>query len=259
LTAGEWLDDGDHRIRVNRLNIIHQAEPYQHSPAFVASRRRRRSTAKIFRAAVRHSRRVRIARVAVPIVAVAVLIGVLLAAWFNPLRLIGGLPFSLRDVVISGSKIRMEQPRLSGFTRDARPYDLSADAAAQDIRRPELVELTKLRAKIQMHDATEVELTAATGVFDTRAEILTLENNIVVRSTSGYEGQLSQAVVNTRTGNVVSDKPVTLRLLNGVISANAMEIEQAGELVRFDRGVAMLLMPNKDQGGPVVLEQEPRR
>jgi len=70
----------------------------------------------------------------------------------------------------------------------------------------------------------------------------------VVTSTSGYEGRLSQAVVNTRTGNIVSEKPVVLKMLNGTINANAMEIEQAGEVIRFDGGVAMLLMPNKDQG-----------
>ena len=197
---------------------------------------------------MRHSRRVRIVRLAVPIAAVVAIAVVMLAAWLNPLRLIVDLPAGLRDVVISGSKIKMEQPRLSGFTRDARPYDLTAHSAAQDIAKPELIELTMLRAKIQMHDSTQVELSAATGLFDTKAEILTLENDILVKSTSGYEGQLSQAVVYTRTGKIVSDKPVALKMLNGTINANAMEIEQAGEVIRFDGGVAMLLMPNKDQG-----------
>jgi len=34
---------------------------------------------------------------------------------------------------------------------------------------------------------------------------------------------------------------------NGTINANSMEINQAGQIVRFERGVSMLLMPNKDQ------------
>jgi len=230
------------------LAAIHEAEHFQEAPAFVAARRR--TAAHAFRAAMRHSRLVRIARIALPVAAVAAVVGLLLAAWFNPLRLIGELPVGLRDVVISGTKIRMEAPRLSGYTSDARPYDLSAASAAQDIRRPELIELTTLRAKIQMHDRTQVQLSAAAGLFDTKAEVLTLERDIVVTSTSGYEGRLTQAVINTRTGNIVSEKPVALKMLNGTINANAMEIEQAGEVVRFERGVAMLLMPNKDQGNP---------
>jgi lipopolysaccharide export system protein LptC len=231
---------------VNRLTVIHQAEQYQEPPAFVAARRR--DAANTFRAASRHSRLVRIARRMIPLAVIAAVATAVLVAWYNPLRLLSGLPIELRDVVISGTKIKMEQPRLSGFTHDARPYDLSAHSAAQDITKPELIELTGLRAKIQMHDRSHVQLSAETGLFDTNAQILTLEKDILVISSSGYEGRLSKAVVDTRTGDIVSEKPVTLKMLNGSISANAMEIERAGEVVRFDRGVAMRLMPNKDQG-----------
>ncbi|MPZ58266.1 MAG: LPS export ABC transporter periplasmic protein LptC [Rhizobiales bacterium] len=197
---------------------------------------------------MRHSRLVRVSRIAVPAAFAAVIAVLALAAWFNPLRLLGELPVGLRDIVISGTKIKMEQPRLSGFTRDARPYDLSARSAAQDIAKPELIELIELRAKIQMHDRSQVDVSAATGLFNTKAEVLTLEDNILVKSSTGYEGRLSQAVINTRTGDIVSEKPVALKMLNGTVNANAMEIEQAGEVVRFNGGVAMQLMPNKDQG-----------
>jgi lipopolysaccharide export system protein LptC len=233
----------DHK-GVNRLAVIE--EHYREPPAFATARRR--ATANAFRAATRHSRFVRAARLALPIAAVAVVAVVMLISWLNPLRLIGQLPVGLRDVVISGTKIKMEAPRLSGYTSDARPYDLSALSAAQDIRRPEMIELTRLKAKIQMHDRSHVELSAATGLFNTKAEVLTLENDILVTSSSGYEGHLTQAVINTRTGNIVSEQPVSLKTVNGTINANAMEIEQAGEVIRFERGVAMRLMPNKDQG-----------
>lgn len=197
---------------------------------------------------MRHSRRVRVARVAVPIVAIVAVALVIMASWLSPLRLITNLPIGLRDVVISGTKVKMEHPRLSGFTRDARPYELSAHSAAQDVTKPEQIELTKLNAKIQMHDTTQVEVSAANGLFDTKAEVLTLENDILVTSTSGYEGRLTHAVIDTRTGNIVSEKPVALKMLNGTINANTMEIDQAGQVVRFERGVSMTLMPNKDQG-----------
>ena len=242
-------------IGVDRLTVVHETQAYPQPAVFATARRR--TTANMFRAAMRHSRRVRFARLAIPILVLAAVLGVMLSAWFNPLRLITDLPIRLSDVVISGSKVKMEQPRLSGFTRDARPYDLSASSAAQDVRRPELIELTALRAKIQMHDRTQVELSAATGLFDTKSEVLTLEKDILVNSSSGYEGRLSKAVVNTRTGNIVSEQPVALKMLNGTINANAMQIEQSGEMIRFHRGVAMQLMPNRDQGKAT--EQAPPR
>jgi lipopolysaccharide export system protein LptC len=129
---------------VKRLAVTHEAEQYRDPSAFAATRQR--ATATAFRAAMRHSRWVRFARLAVPAVAVLVIAGVFLATWLNPLRLIGNLPAGLRDVVISGTKVKMQQPRLSGFTRDARPYELSALSAAQDITKPDLIELTELRA-----------------------------------------------------------------------------------------------------------------
>ena len=54
----------------------------------------------------------------------------------------------------------MEQPRLAGFTSDARAYELTADTAAQDMTRPDIVELRNIRAKVEMQDKTSMEMTA---------------------------------------------------------------------------------------------------
>ena len=46
------------------------------------------------------------------------------------------LPIDVGNMVVSGTKITMEQPRLSGFTRDGRAYEVTAVAAAQDVTKP---------------------------------------------------------------------------------------------------------------------------
>ena len=51
------------------------------------------------------------------------------------------LPADIGNLVVSGTKITMEKPHLSGFTSDARAYELSADAAKQDLTKPDLIEL----------------------------------------------------------------------------------------------------------------------
>ena len=56
--------------------------------------------------------------------------------WFNPLRVLDKVPIELGSVVVSGTKITMAQPRLAGFTNDNRQYELTAQAAAQDITKP---------------------------------------------------------------------------------------------------------------------------
>lgn len=229
---------------MNRLAVINDPKPYAEPLVFVA---RRRNTARAFRSATRHSRLVRVLRIGVPIAGIAAVAVVTLAAWLDPMRLLSDLPIGLRDVIISGTKIKMEEPRLSGFTRDARPYELNARVAAQDITTPNMIELSQLRAKFQMTDKSTVELSALNGMFDTKAEQLTLEQNILVTSSSGYEGRLSKAVVNTRTGSIVSDQPVAVKMLETTIKANGLEIENAGDLIRFNGGVAMQIMPNKER------------
>jgi lipopolysaccharide export system protein LptC len=199
-----------------------------------------------YRTALRHSRLVRLLRIGVPIGIVALLLTVLVIDYMPP---IGGfrLPGDLGKLVIHGTKITMEQPRLTGFTLDSRAYEFSADAAAQDITKPNLVELEKLHAKVEMQDKSSVAMTADSGVYDVKSEMLTLNDNIHLVSSTGYEGRLSEAVVDIRKGNVVSDRPVAVKMLNGFLNAKRLDIGDNGSVVLFT-GVTMTLQPGKEAG-----------
>jgi len=209
---------------------------------------------RAFRVARRHSRLVRILRVAIPLAVVAGLTGISLVTYYNPLRMLNKLPIDISNLVVSGSKVTMEQPRLSGFTKDARAYEFTADAAAQDLTKPDIVELRNIHAKVEMQDKTTMVMTAVTGIYDTKAETLRLERNIVLSSSNGYKGRLSEARVDIRKGIVVSDQPVELELLQGTLNANRLEIVDSGDLVRFHGGVSMVMMLNdaapKSKSGP---------
>ena len=87
---------------------------------------------RAFRSARRHSRWVRWLRVGIPIGVVVGLLAVTLITYFNPARMLQALPVNLDKLVVSGTKITMEKPRLSGFTKDQRPYEFTAEAAAQE-------------------------------------------------------------------------------------------------------------------------------
>ena len=76
-------------------------------------------------------------------------------------------------MVIKGTKITMQQPRLTGFTTDVRAYEFSARAAAQDITKPDLVELQQIRAKVEMADKSIVHMWADTGLYNMKTDMLT--------------------------------------------------------------------------------------
>ncbi len=211
---------------------------------------------RAFRNARSHSRMVRFLRIAIPVTIIVVLVGAFLVSYFNPARMLKGLPVNLDNLVVSGTKITMEKPRLSGFTKDQRAYEFVAEAAAQDLTKPDFVELRKIDAKVQMEDKSTMKMTAATGLYDTKKETLKLEQQILLSSDTGYKGRLTEALIDVRTGNVVSEKPVELEMLQGILNAKRLEIINSGDVIRFENGVAMTVMLN---GQPLPKEKIPAR
>jgi lipopolysaccharide export system protein LptC len=206
----------------------------------------RTDNGRVFRAAVRHSRLVRLLRVAIPLGIVAGALATVLAATvLDPLRALAKLPVDISGLVVSGSKITTQGPRLTGFTQDRRPYVVTARAASQDFTKPDTIELQEIRATLAMKDDAAIELTAQVGLFEIKADRLTLQENILVNS-SNYKARLSEALINVRTNHIVSEKPVEVTMPQGTINANRLEVVNSGEVIRFERGVTMVLTPERD-------------
>jgi lipopolysaccharide export system protein LptC len=209
----------------------------------------REDSARAFRAARRHSRLVRALRVAVPVTVAVGALAIVLITYFNPLRMLSKLPINIGDLVVSGTKITMEHPHLSGFTRDSRAYDLSAVTATQDLTKPDTIELHNIHAKVGMEDKSTLRMSALDGTYNSKMETLKLDHDIELDSSTGYAGRLSEALVDIRQGHVVSDHPVHVQLLQGTLDANRLEIVDSGAVVRFEGGVTMTLMLNQAAAG----------
>jgi lipopolysaccharide export system protein LptC len=208
-----------------------------------------------FAAAARHSRMVRLLRVAVPAAVLLAMTGIVAISVFNPFRITGlpKLPVDISNLVVSGTKITMETPHLAGFSTDQRPYELWAKAAIQDLTDPDHVELRTLRAKVMMEDKSTVTMDARTGFFDSKQQMLDLRKDIFLQSSTGYEAKLSQAYVDINKGTVTSDEHVDVKLLNGTLTADRLRIINSGEIVRFEGNVVMNLIMES----PAAPEPEP--
>lgn len=199
------------------------------------------SSEVLFRRARRHSRRVRVLRVLIPVVMVAGLAGAGLAVWLNPLRLLAQLPVTASGVSLSGTRMTMTEPKLAGYTRDGRRFELSASAAAQDIARADVISLERPHALFELSEHSKLEMRALEGIFDRKANVLTLRRDIVIGTTDGHEARLSEAVVDLREGTITSNLPVEVNTQHGTLRGNRLEVSKSGEVVRFDGGVEMLI------------------
>ena len=208
-----------------------------------------------FAAAARHSRMVRVLRVAVPAAVLLALASiVLIQVFFNPFWIpMPKLPVDISNLVVSGTKITMETPHLAGFSTDQRPYEVWAKSAIQDLTDPDHVELRTLRAKVMMEDKSTVTMDARTGFFDSKQQMLDLRKDIFLQSSTGYEAKLSQAYIDINKGTVTSDEHVDVKLLNGTLTADRLRIINSGEIVRFEGNVVMNLIMES----PAAPEPEP--
>jgi len=185
-----------------------------------------------FAKAQRHSLRVRLLKFVIP--AGALVAGALLVAatMFKPFGDIAGL--SLGTVSLSGTKIAMENPRLTGFRKDNRPYEVTAKAAFQDVRKPGLIELKDVNARLATDAAgTSATLVSASALFDTTKELLDLAQDIRITTSRGEEVLLRSASVDIKGGTVVSREPVKITTQNGTIEAEGVQVSDSGRTISF--------------------------
>ena len=180
----------------------------------------------------RHSARVRTLRRVIPVVAAGAVIAVA-ALVFNPFG--AAIPsVSVGPVTLSGTKVRMDNPRLSGFRKGDRGYEVTAAAALQDMRKPSLIELETMRGHIATDDRGGLaRLEAATGLFDTARESLDLNRDIRIWTDKGEEARLISASVNFKAGSVVSKEPVTVTVPSGSVAADSLDVVENGRVISF--------------------------
>ncbi|MDN4987651.1 LPS export ABC transporter periplasmic protein LptC [Bradyrhizobium arachidis] len=220
-----------------------------HNPAYDAA------LAAKFASAARHSRLVRILRIAVPATVAASLAAIVAVSTFlNPFK----IPIKLDsgNLVVTGTKITMETPHLSGYTPDQRPYELWAKTATQDITDADHVDLNDLRAKVLMEDQSTLFLDSRYGRFDNKQQQLSLAKDIFLRTSTGYEARLNSAFVDMNKGTVSSDERVDVKLTNGTLTADKLRITEGGDVVRFEGNVVMHLDKiSTDEATPAPVEQ----
>jgi lipopolysaccharide export system protein LptC len=197
-----------------------------------------------FAIAARHSRMVRVLRVAVPAAVLLSMAAIVFVSVYNPFRmLLPKLPAAdAGNLVVSGTKITMETPHMAGYTPDQRPYEVWAKTATQDLTDPDHVDLRTLRAKVLMEDrTTTITLDARSGLFDSKAQLLDLRKDIFLQSSTGYEARMSQALVDIGKSTVTSEEHVDVKLLNGTLTSDKLRIFNGGEVVRFEGNVVLNL------------------
>lgn len=193
--------------------------------------------------AIRHSRLVGLLRRFIPVFLGGGIVLTGLWLWFDPLGAVDELPVSVGKLSIAGSKLKMEAPKLTGFSRDGSPYSVTAEAALQDLKHPGIIELSKIIGHFKSGNRDTV-LNAKSGIYDAKADKMRVFDGIDFRSNDGQGGRLSDATIETKKGHLVSEQPADLYFKDGTLRSDRVEVFDHGKVIVFEGDVRMMLHPD---------------
>ncbi|MEO1000280.1 MAG: LPS export ABC transporter periplasmic protein LptC [Pseudomonadota bacterium] len=204
-----------------------------------------------------YSRFVRMLRIGLPLVALALLSTLFL---FERDDTIGGIVFSRADLAALGAGMRLTEPRIAGMTEKGEPFLVTADWALPDGPDPDEITLQGIEAEIDMADGRKVRLTSDRALLLRRDETLTLFDNIRMTSSDGYVVTTERATAHMATGRIEVTSPVLARGPLGQISADRFRAERApeegdgaggtaGDKVWFEGRVRLIYLPGGDAEG----------
>jgi lipopolysaccharide export system protein LptC len=211
-----------------------------------------RDSGRAFKAASRHTARVRLARRLILVCALGLSFGIVFFAFFNPFRLVLPDNVSVSSAGLSGSRITMDKPKMSGFRSDGRPYDFVAASAVQDLRKPNVLELNTLDAHVTMPDKTVAHIVADHGFYDASKDLMDLEGNIRLVGASGYDVRMSKAHIAFKTSDVSTTEPVSVVMQTGSVTADSMKLVDNGKQVTFEGHVHSVMQSGTDGGSPQI-------
>jgi len=191
-----------------------------------------RSRAQSFRSASRHSSHVVALRRFILAIAILGPTSFILFTWFNPFTAPKS-EVSVKGTNLDGTRVTMEQPRLAGYRKDGRPYEVNADTGVQDVRQPNMIELNNLDAKIGMIDQSTVRVISSAGIYDSFREFMDFRNAVRIRSLN-YDIDMKSAKMDFKSGTMITNESVKVLITEGVIQADRMDMRDNGQNLVFE-------------------------
>lgn len=200
--------------------------------------------AREFRRAYRHSRLVRVLRIALPVTAVA-----LFATYGLSMRMTitddGGGALTVSIPTLIGEDLTMNNPQYEGFNKDGSRYIVRSETARQDIRQTGPIRLEAIHARLLQADKSETVVKARQGSFEVKSGVLQVFDGIDIASQTGMTATLTTATIRTKESVVVSDEPVLITMPTGQLRGNRMQLDQKSRKVAFTDGVSARLVPEQ--------------
>lgn len=193
----------------------------------------------VFKKASRHSRRINILKIFLPLFA---LILALIFCWFTFFL----MPSASNSVILKNDeegmmKLTMLHPKLEGYTRSHDPYWIKAEKAFQDRTDSGMIGLQNITAEAVIGKQKRILLDAQGGVYNNINGYLQLDKPFKITTNDGMIAQFMAANIDLSEGQLNTDQPVNIQHTGFHLVANALQIREKGEKMYFHGGVHLVI------------------
>src|SRR6516162_5853333 len=195
----------------------------------------------------RYSRRVAFLKRVLPAIGVTLLL--LVAGWSRLAPLLESVRLGFPAIdPREARELRMVNPRYGGLDRYNRPYVVTAAIGRQVPDRNDVMALERPKAVMSVHGGASVVLTAATGIYQSQAQLLDLFEDVTLIHENGTRFVTQRAHLNLSDNSAEGNEPVEGHGPSGDITGQGFRILSKGETIIFTGESHLLFKGTKPSG-----------
>ena len=133
---------------------------------------------------------------------------------------------------LSGTTLKMTNPKYSSGARDGRHYEVTAASATQTIGGDGETKLEQPRVELGFANGSVLRLSGATGLLRQNADSLSVRGNVALTAASGRIVELDDATIDLRNNTLTSETHIETGLQKSEhIRAHHLEVDERGMIV----------------------------
>lgn len=186
-------------------------------------------------------------RFALPAVAAAIM--VVVVAWPQLVEQPKRFSLGVSKVTINDSGgQQIVNARFTGTDRDDQPFTITADTASQPVKNPGIVDLAFPKADLAQKDGSWIALSAETGLYNKKSQVLDLKGGVNLFHDAGYELHTATARVELDRGVASGADPVSGQGPFGTLNSGGFRILDRGKRLIFTGKSRLVLYPAGKDG-----------
>lgn len=199
-----------------------------------------------FLKARRYSRKVRVVKLALPLVGAALAIGFF---GYSYLLSPSSVSIGVEGTAVRDGKLVMANPKVTGYTKENLPYTLTAMRAIQDLSQTGMIQLEEIDAKFPVDDNNWARVLARTGTYDDTGNTLDITSPVTFKTTDGMTANLKSAFINIEAGEMSTAEPVDILQDGSRVTADTFKVLDKGKVFVFEKRVRVMIEPRKRPDG----------